>query len=387
MLLYIFIFLSAVVIYLWSEGKKDKGIQLQLLTLSILFLAFFVGLSDMLGGYDRYIYADLFDDVANVIGKEQPLSTIELFTKYPEETGYTWFNILIGLITPNRYIFILITTLVIYFLLFQSIRQYCNNYPFAIILFLGLWFFFTFTYLRQVLGATICWLGIKYIAERRILPFSLIWFIGWRFHNSAFIFLPMYFVPVKKFKKDTVIMIMVVLFVLGLTGLPTALFDAYGEVDDARAGVVRSESGFRFPYLVEAVFFLYLILSKYNEIPQRKLSIVLCNMAIIFCGILLFFIKSENGGRLSWYYMIGVISTISYLSTIQLKSRPYAILMIVVCFFLYIRIVDAWGIQLSPYKTFLTDGIRKGDYIEELYEYDHGYDTDKFYRPAFGQVK
>lgn len=39
--------------------------------------------------------------------------------------------------------------------------------------------------------------------------------------------------------------------------------------------------------------------------------------------------------------------------------------------------------QISPYKTFFTNGIREGDVIEQLYEYDHGYDEDKFYRPAF----
>lgn len=105
-------------------------------------------------------------------------------------------------------------------------------------------------------------------------------------------------------------------------------------------------------------------------------------MAIVFCGILLFFIKSENGGRLSWYYMIGVISTITFLSTHTLRNSKYALLMIVTCFFLFNRIVNGWGIQLSPYKTFLTNGVREGDNIEVKFEYDHNYDKDKLYRPA-----
>lgn len=382
MIFYYFIFVVAVVIYLWSEGSRDGVAKLWSLKWSLLFLALFVGLSDMLGGYDRYIYGELFDDVADVISKGQPLSDIALFTQYPKETGYTWYNIIVSLITRNRYIFILITTLTVYFLLFLSIRRYCNNYPFAVILFLGLWFFFTFTYLRQVLGATICWLGIHYIVERKRWRFLLIWFVGYKFHNSALIFLPLYFIPIKKIDRKDVIKLMVACFLLGLTGFPSAVFEAYGEVDNARANEVGTETGFRFPYLVEAVFFLYIILSKYEEIPQKRISVVLCNMALIFCGILLFFIKSENGGRLGWYYMIGVIATVTYLLTHTARNRKFARMMIVVCFFLFNRIVTGWGIQLSPYKTFLTNGIRKGDFIEEKYEYDHGYDRDKLYRPV-----
>ena len=39
-----------------------------------------------------------------------------------------------------------------------------------------------------------------------------------------------------------------------------------------------------------------------------------------------------------------------------------------------------WGVLLYPYKSFFTNGIRKGDSIEMKYEYDHNYDYDKFYR-------
>ena len=107
------------------------------------------------------------------------------------------------------------------------------------------------------------------------------------------------------------------------------------------------------------------------------------NMSLVFCGVLLFFVKNENGGRLSWYYMIGVISTVSYLSTYTKKNIQQACLMIVVSIFLFNRILTAWGVQLYPYKTFFSNGIRPGDTIEQKYEYDHSYDYDKFYRPAF----
>ena len=176
---------------------------------------------------------------------------------------------------------------------------------------------------------------------------------------------------------------MIAAFLLGLTGGPTAIFSAYGEVDSERADVAGNEAEFRIAYLVEAVFFLYIILSRYKEIPNKRANIVLLNMALTFCLVLLFFIKNENGGRLSWYYMIGVISTITYLCTYTWRNTKLANMMVVVSFFLFLRIVNQWGIMLYPYKTFFTDGFRKGDEIEARYEYDHNYDRDKFYRTVF----
>lgn len=385
MLLYYTIFFIAIAIYYSSVGNGIKtDNQRYALVAMLTFLALFVGVADMLGGYDRYIYAELFDDTADMVSdgiydfRLSPVADL-----YPKEYGYQIYNVLVGAITDNRYIFIFITTCVIYVLLYHSIKDYCNNYPFAVILFLGLWFFFSFTYLRQVMGATIAWLSVRYIIQRDWKRFLLVWFIAWSFHNSALILLPMYFVPVRKFEKKKVIYVMLATLLLGLTGGPTAIFAAYGEVDSERAEVAGNETGFRIAYLVEAAFFLYIILKRYDEIPLRRANIVLMNMALVFCLILLFFIKNENGGRLSWYYMIGIISTITYLCTYTHHNRNFANVIVVVCFFLFNRILTNWGGMLYPYKTFFTDGFRKDDEIEIQYEYDHNYDRDKMYRRPF----
>lgn len=61
------------------------------------------------------------------------------------------------------------------------------------------------------------------------------------------------------------------------------------------------------------------------------------------------------------------------------KGVPLRYGLVLMLFALFMRILLAWGILLSPYKTFLTDGVRDGDYIWEFYEYDHEYDKDKLY--------
>lgn len=387
MILYLGWFFASVLILLYTVDKSKED-QKALMTYFMIALGIFIGLGDMLGGYDRYIYGELFDAMADVThAGGNPWASYE-FNFYGSEFGYGTFCALLTYITGNRYIFIFIATMVIYTLLIISLRQYVDNAPFAVIIFMGLWFFFTFTYLRQVIGCTVCWLSVRYIINRQLPLFLLVWFIGFSFHNSAIIFLPMYWVPLKKYPRSVVIEVMVVAFLLGaFTSIPQGLFNAYGSVDDERIthGNYAREYGFRWEYLLEAGFFLYVILTNYNNISNKAKDVVMLNLALVFCFILLFFLKSINGGRLGWIYMIGVMCTMSNVCVKNGKLLKTGIMLVVVCFFLYLRIFNGWqlGLQLYPYKTFLTNGYRAGDPVHAEMEYDSYYDRDKFYRPAF----
>ena len=102
--------------------------------------------------------------------------------------------------------------------------------------------------------------------------------------------------------------------------------------------------------------------------------------SVEFLGIRYFY--QENGGRIGWLFMIGVICTMSNICIVLKNKRMLmnGALMMVVAFLLFFRILFDWGILLSPYKTFLTNGFREGDPIHERFEYDPSYDVDKFYR-------
>ena len=139
-----------------------------------------------------------------------------------------------------------------------------------------------------------------------------------------------------------------------------------------------AESGFRIEYVVESVLFLAILLSNYNKLNRDDFSLTMTNLYLMFCGLLLFFCKSSDGGRIVWFCLIGVIFVLEGLcrpkSAVQLKS-----FITIMSFILFYRILSSWGILLYPYKTFLTPGIRQGDFIEEAYEYDYAYDNDKLY--------
>jgi hypothetical protein len=384
MWVYIIIFVFALIYYAASNENNE---QTKLpLALFLGGLALFVGCADMLGGYDRYIYGEVFDELAIITQADgNPLVSIG-YGMFSTEWGFLWYNQLLGYVTLNRYVFIFVTTIVIYSLLFISIKRYCRNYPFAVIVFMGLWFFFTFTYLRQVMAATIGWLAIKYIIDRKPIQFFLIVFIAFTFHNSAIVLAPFYFVPAKKFDKILVVFILIGALAIGMSNLLSGIVaesDAF--LDEARMeeNIAYIEEGsFRVAYFVEAILFAGLLLWKYNDFGEwNKKEIILLNMALIFCVILLVFVRSENGGRIAWHYMMGIIASVTHLATHpQFRNNTLTNALIVMFAVLFIRIALAWGVLINPYKSFFTDGHREGDFIYNIYEYDSAYDLDKFYK-------
>lgn len=62
MIIYLSIFF--VITLLYFNTIKQGGLKTRGLIIVMALLALFVGFGDMLGGYDRYIYGELFDDVA-----------------------------------------------------------------------------------------------------------------------------------------------------------------------------------------------------------------------------------------------------------------------------------------------------------------------------------
>lgn len=349
----------------------------------MLALALFVGVSDMLGGYDRYIYGELFDEVADIRREGRSVLTAFIFELYPTELGYGYLNVLLSYFTANRYIFIFILTLIIYVLYYINIKRYASDYRIALLLFFGLLFFFTFTYLRQMIGVGIAGLSLKYVYERKLWKFIACVLIATLFHNSAIILIPIYIIPIQKLSVDSVVVVMIICLLIGVSGVSSSLFEAYSStsgLEERTTKYIEDTSGFRIAYLLEAIFFLWLILSNYGKVGTDKRQIVLLNVALTFCAILLLFIRSENGGRLGWFFIMGLIATLTTVLIQQQKDIFNKILVYTIIFFLYFRIVTLWGVFLYPYKTFFTNGVREGDRIYEKYEYDANYAKDKFYR-------
>ena len=384
MFLYFLILIVAFVYYVLAH-KTNKSNSPLLLGVFFLYCALFIGLGDMIGGYDRYIYGEMFDTIADATDSGRDYSRL-LFLVNGREYGYFLWEVIVSLITANRYIFILISSLLMYFLYYRAFRKYINDYPLAAIVFLGLFFYFSITYIRQALAVGIAWQGIKFIYERKAIKFFLIVALAYSFHNSALIFASAYFIPIKKFSKKNVLSFLTLCILIGLSPIPTMLIGSVGEAQGIAARTSKYQddmSGFRIEYIIEAIFFIWLFFKNYEFFDNKhKKHLTFLNLSIIFCGILLAFIRFGQGGRFGWYFFFGLIYTLTVLasqSRLFVFNKPVVLLLSVL---LYVRITYLWAFNLTPYKTFLTDGVPSGEsWIYEMFEYDERYTDDKFIRP------
>lgn len=379
--MWIYLLIFAIPLFAYTSVKGKYAQSEGFLKVFMFGLALFVGLGDMLGGYDRYIYGDIFDSLADDLYAGVSMSKSSVFSYF--EPGYMIINWLIAHITGNRYIFILLITFIMYTNFYIAFKRHVTNYPLAFMVFLGLMFFFSFTYLRQILGCSFAMLSIKYLLERKRWQFFTILFLVFLMHKSGAIFAIMYFLPLKKFKTTSVLIAFAICMLIGVLGFAGFLYDAYIETADINNMFEYArQDDTRIAYFFEVAVFSFIILGNYKYIGNKKEEIIFLNMALVFCCILLAFIRSENGGRMTWYFIVGLIVTMTNLikNVPKAKVKQLQTIMIVLFFGLFFRITTEWGNLISPYKTFLTSGYRNGDYIRERYEYDYRYDDDKFYR-------
>lgn len=385
MFLYVFIYVLLTVLYFRTE-HDNKGITVGQFGMILFLLATFVGISDMLGGYDRYIYCELFDRNADIVrsGGDFRASHNPLMG-YSNEMAYVIWNVIVSHFTANRYIFVLITTYFVYLLFFISIKKYVSNYPFLLLVFMSIWFFFTFTYLRQVLATSFAWFGYKYVIERKFWKFAIIAYIVYKFHNSGIIYSVLYFVPLKKYSPKIVISLMALLLLVGLTGISTSLYAIYGDLSDTESRTeqyLRYGTTTRIAYMIEAVVFLFFILNRYKDIPEDRTSMVMLNASFLFCGFLLFFIQSSSAGRQCWYFMLGILCTLTNLATKKKGKSDFKFSLLLILTLLYLRVVVSWADLISPYYTFVVNNHYSYSW-QRNYEYDDTYAKDKFYREPF----
>jgi hypothetical protein len=117
---------------------------------------------------------------------------------------------------------------------------------------------------------------------------------------------------------------------------------------------------------------------------DNRKDVFFYNMGLMYCAVLLALCRFGSTGRLGWYYMFGLIYTFSVIGMRADFHSLVRTFIIILSFAMFFRITNYWNFNLSPYKTFLSNGYPCG--IREIYdenEYHKEYTRDKFFRPAF----
>lgn len=218
------------------------------------------------------------------------------------ELGFVYFTVIFKSLIPNYFAFIFFNSFIDVLLLDVFFRRYSNYYVLSFILFmvfggLGL----EFNLLRNIKSFLFFLLSLKYIQERRIVPFLLLNFAGYSFHSSALIFLPLYFILHKQWPNWLVWSIFVVgniLFLLHikyLQPITLAIADVIGGRMAVKAKLYfvsdfySQAYGIGLGYIERVATFLLFILMQKKLKAQNSYNILFINTFLIYFIIYFFF--------------------------------------------------------------------------------------------------
>uniref|UniRef100_UPI0039A62E88 EpsG family protein n=1 Tax=Ornithobacterium rhinotracheale TaxID=28251 RepID=UPI0039A62E88 len=362
MIPYLLIFALAIMVYL-SNPLKNK-------TLVYFFLAclmLITGLRDMIGGFDVYIYAEVFEVYRG--------NSLYFYT--PFEKGFLTYYYLLQKISTKREFLFFITAIVTYTVHFIVIKKNTENISISLFVYFCKFFIYSFVYLRQGLAMAVIWLSISLIINKKYFYSLLIITLAFTLHRSSIIFLPFVFVANRKFNNYQLLLGGFIVLFLSFSPLGNALKESTVEsinIEKA-SGYIDKDSGVNIFYLIEALTLFILGLSFRNYFYQTKKGIAIFNGFTLYVFFTLATLTNASFLRLTWYYFIFLVLAVPYMyNAIQeVKFRNFFKLCIGIYFgAVFIRLLFLWdGGDLMPYKTIFQDFDRQGRW--EWMEYRQNY--------------
>ncbi len=261
---------------------------------------------------DWTMYYPLFDEMPTIWdgGLSSALSTdfSEDFVtdvnvgKAGLELGFIYFTLFFKSIIPNYFAFIFFNTLIDIYLLDLFFRRYSRYYVLSFILFIvfgGL--ILEFNLLRNFKALLFFMVSLKYLQERRMLPFMLLNLAGSLFHSSALIFLPLYFILNKEWPQWLIWTIFIVgniLFLLNIKYLQPITLSLADLIGGRMAVKIKlyfvsdfysQPYGFGLGYIERVVTFLLMIRFKTKLKAQNSYNLIFINTYFLYFIIYFFF--------------------------------------------------------------------------------------------------
>ena len=330
-------------------------------------LLIFTGLRDMIGGYDVYIYAAIY---------EATVSRIFEFNGF--EYGFKLLYVSLKSLNDDRhFMFFSIASI---FFVSQSyvLKKYSPLFYLSLFIIFCKFFLMSFIYLRQELAMVVCWLAIPYVIKKQYVMYFGFMLIAFLMHKSALLFLPFYFFSMIRFSKLQIILITTATLFLSLTPLVDQFIISLGdggleEASDTVDRVVKYHSqskGINPFYLVESFMLLGVLLFFKNKFYENSKTIALANGFFLYILVTVFSVKNGAFIRFNWYFLVFVAIMLSYV-VFYIKDEKIKQLVnfIIILYFslLFFRLLINWDFgDLMPYKTIFEEGSRGGmwDYME-----------------------
>lgn len=277
--------------------SDDKDLKKNIYMFLIGILVIFFGTRAFIG-YDWYNYKPNFEQSQNIF---------ELikngFVKNGFEKGYQFYCGTIKLLTSNYINFNFINTIIDFILIYFIFKRYSNFPVLSLLIFFGVYgVALEIDMIRNVKSILLFILSIEYIENRKIFPFIALNLLGFLFHTTSILYLPMYFILKIKWNKIFIF----VLFILGniyyFSNL-RVIINGIDKIKDMLPGGIGSKIASYisivpkdFPlgvslFYIERVILFIIVFLLSKRISEKRYGTILCNS--LFLSVFIFLYGAE----------------------------------------------------------------------------------------------
>lgn len=234
-------FLSVGVLFIGYSFKFNRVALFSLFLLATIPLIFISSFKAISVGTDTVSYVYFYNQLTS-------LKALLTFTDKQGELGFWFLNYLGHSITSNHYIIFLFSSIIITGCYFYSIKTLnLRTLSLFTLLFIGP-YYFQLNGTRQAIAIAIFSVSIIFILKKQPIKYLISIAIGFFFHKSIIICLPIYYLlsgEIKPRKVVTILFLFLVLLIFFQTFIDIASdidarYSSYGEKQEKRGGLVVS---------------------------------------------------------------------------------------------------------------------------------------------------
>lgn len=336
--------------YRFTSGKKLLY-ETQVASIDIFMFLFFLllGFRGIQCGNDTRQYMRLFNEYSS-----QTLT--QLLSSYTHEWGYKLLNSLIGVVTADFQVVLMVTAAICVYPLWYFYKRESENQILTILLFLGVApFMMYFSGIRQAIAISLgipAWYAAK---NKKLFRFILLVLLAMQFHTSAFmlfVIYPLYSAKITKKWLWVVVPGMVVVYIFKIpifNTLRLLLWQEYYETIDTGA---------------TSILMLLILFGIYSYVlPEEKAldkdTIALRNILLLSIVLQIFAMIHPLAMRMNYYFLIFVpilIPKIANRSKKQFTQIARLSVIVMTVYFMYYFIssviTDKDSLNIFPYIPF-----------------------------------
>lgn len=316
-----------------------------------IFLFVIIGFRGEEVGTDTYSYMLSFFQY-NKIYSFKLDDICEIFSLY-QEPAYILLNICVGLFTEKFTIFLCCYASLYVVAIGYLVYKYSDKPLWSFIVLLSLGFvYFAMAGIRQTIAMSILLFSYKYIQERKVLPFILLVFLAYMFHNSSVIFLVAYPVATLKINwKHLVVLVCAYIIMAFFSELVRFVIFDLMKWERLDSYYNRTETLSLSGVIIQISIFAFAYFFKEDAIKYNKNNIILINMTFLGCLFQLYSTVIAEFFRVSMYFSIfNALMIPNIACSIQMKSNKKLVCFLIPVFLLaYYLIFSGPDPSIVPY--------------------------------------